>query len=166
MDLDELQSGAVLDAVPEAIIVVGAGGHIRLANEAAAELLGYPADALAGQPVGSVVRGDLPERTGEVIARRSDGSDLPAEASVRRTDTGTVVVLHDLRARGERDQTQALLASIVASSHDAIVSTTLDGRILSWNHGAEILYGYPAEETVGRSTELIITAGGGRCGAT
>ena len=156
MDLDELQSGAVLDAVPEAIIVVGAGGHIRLANEAAAELLGYPADALAGQPVGSVVRGDLPERTGEVIARRSDGSDLPAEASVRRTDTGTVVVLHDLRARGERDQTQALLASIVASSHDAIVSTTLDGRILSWNHGAEILYGYPAEETVGRSTELII----------
>src|SRR5438067_2353545 len=77
-------------------------------------------------------------------------------AAIACADTGTVVVLHDLRARGEREQTQALLASIVASSHDAIVSTTLDGRILSWNHGAEILYGYPAEETVGRSTELII----------
>jgi two-component system, cell cycle sensor histidine kinase and response regulator CckA len=53
-------------------------------------------------------------------------------------------------------QTQALLASIVLSSHDAIVSTTLDGRILTWNHGAEILYGYPADEMIGRSTEVII----------
>jgi PAS domain S-box-containing protein len=55
-------------------------------------------------------------------------------------------------------QTQALLASIVLSSHDAIISTALDGRILTWNHGAEILYGYPADEMIGRSTELIIPA--------
>ncbi|OLE25409.1 MAG: hybrid sensor histidine kinase/response regulator [Actinobacteria bacterium 13_1_20CM_3_71_11] len=53
-------------------------------------------------------------------------------------------------------RTQALLASIVLSSHDAIVSTTLGGRILTWNHGAEILYGYPADEMVGRSVDVIV----------
>ncbi len=147
----------LLDSIPEAIVVVGADGRIQLVNAVAAGLLGYPPHALAGHPVGSVFPAGLPERPGEVSVRRAaGGGDFLAEVSLGRTDGGTVVVLRDVTGRHANDQTQALLASIVASSHDAIVSTTLDGRILSWNHGAEILYGYPAAEILGRSTELIV----------
>jgi two-component system, cell cycle sensor histidine kinase and response regulator CckA len=50
----------------------------------------------------------------------------------------------------------ALLASIVRSSHDAIVCTDLDGTVLSWNPGAEDLYGYASRDMVGRSIEVMI----------
>ena len=53
-------------------------------------------------------------------------------------------------------EAQSLLAAIVASSDDAIISQTLDGRITSWNTGAERLYGYTAHEAVGKSIHLIV----------
>jgi PAS domain S-box-containing protein len=53
-------------------------------------------------------------------------------------------------------EAQSLLAAIVASSEDAIVSKTLEGRITSWNKGAERLFGYAAHEAIGKSIHLIV----------
>ncbi|HET9232628.1 MAG TPA: PAS domain S-box protein, partial [Candidatus Eisenbacteria bacterium] len=53
-------------------------------------------------------------------------------------------------------QAQAVLASIVASSDDAIISKTLDGLILTWNTGAERIFGYSAEEAIGKPITLLI----------
>jgi PAS domain S-box-containing protein len=58
--------------------------------------------------------------------------------------------------RQSADETRALLAAIIESSQDAIVSKTLDGIITSWNQGAERLFEYTAAEAVGKSITFII----------
>lgn len=59
-------------------------------------------------------------------------------------------------ARNELLDTQRRLAAIVESSDDAIISKTLDGTITSWNHGAEMLYGYTPDEAVGNPTSILV----------
>ncbi|MFO0809323.1 MAG: PAS domain S-box protein [Gemmataceae bacterium] len=63
-----------------------------------------------------------------------------------------------LADRDRAAETQSLLAAIVASSDDAIISKTIEGIILSWNAGAERLFGYSAAEAIGRSITMLIPA--------
>ena len=58
------------------------------------------------------------------------------------------------RRRGE--ESRSLLAAIVASSDDAIISTTLEGMVLSWNRGAEQMYGYSALEMISQPVSILI----------
>jgi PAS domain S-box-containing protein len=76
---------------------------------------------------------------------------------VDATDAFTQVagIAEDITARKGGEQTRAQLAAIVESSEDAILGTTLEGRITSWNRGAERLYGYTAAEMIGQPLALL-----------
>ncbi len=74
-----------------------------------------------------------------------------AESQHRRL----VGVCLDITERKEFEEQNARLAAIVQSSDDAILSKSLDGRILSWNGGAERIYGYTAEEALGQSIAML-----------
>lgn len=66
---------------------------------------------------------------------------------------GTVVDIHELK---EAEEKSAKLAAIIETSHDAIVSKTLEGIITSWNKSAERVFGYTAEEMIGESIYKLI----------
>jgi len=65
-------------------------------------------------------------------------------------------IVQDITARKQAEQTQALLASIVESSDDAIIAKTLDGTIQSWNAAAQRMFGYAAVEIIGQPITRLI----------
>ena len=70
--------------------------------------------------------------------------------------THLVGAVHDITERKRAEELRSHLAAIVESSDAAIIGKTLDGVIVSWNPGAERIYGYKAEEIVGRPVSLLV----------
>lgn len=175
-------SRAVLDCLPTAVYTTDAAGKITYYNEAAALLWGHrPAldsTAWCGSwklfwpdgrpmphdecPMAVSLRTRQAVRGAEAIAERPDGSRVlfvpyPTplfDASGKLV--GGVNMLIDVTERKRAEDSALRLASIVDSSDDAIVSKDLKGIILSWNAGAQRLFGYTAEEVIGKSVTILI----------
>jgi PAS domain S-box-containing protein len=67
-----------------------------------------------------------------------------------------VWIVEDITERKRAEEAQARLVAVIASSDDSIISMTLDGEVLSWNRGAEHMYGYAADEMIGKTTQELI----------
>ena len=100
----------------------------------------------------------------EAEAVRSDGGKFYAELTVTKVivegKIAFTVNVRDITARMRAEEDVLRLAAIVESSQDAIYGVGLDGRILSWNKGAELIYGYTGAEVLGRNVSLLVPAGG------
>ncbi len=172
----------MIDALPAAVYTTDAEGRLTHFNPAAVKLAGRVPELGTdswcvswklfwpdGTPLphdqcpmaialneGRIVNG------AEVILERPDGKRVwitPYPQVLRDADgkvVGGINMLLEVTERKEAEKTANLLAAIVASSDDAIVSKHLDGTITSWNKGAERLFGYTAEEAVGQNIRLII----------
>jgi PAS domain S-box-containing protein len=136
----------------------------RIVNEATRRPVESPAARALrdGVVVGLANHTLLIQRDG--AERPIDDSAAPIRDEQGRV-TGCVLIFRDVIAqrRLERDKahrllTARLLASIVESSDDAIISKSLEGIIQTWNAGAERLFGYTAEQAVGRHISLVIPA--------
>jgi diguanylate cyclase (GGDEF)-like protein/PAS domain S-box-containing protein len=94
--------------------------------------------------------------------RRADGTTflMRTKGEVITDPEGQPILMlgvcEDVTTELEAEQAQAELASIVESSRDAILTRGVDGTITSWNPGAEELFGYQAEEVLGRKVSMLL----------
>ena len=170
-----------LASIGDAVITTDAAGHITFANATAQTVLRWPAVEMAGRPLEEVFRiineysrapvespvakilreGTVVGLANHTLLLARDGTEIPIDdsgAPIRDTAgtiRGTVLIFRDITERRRAEETGHLLAAIVASSEDAIISKDLHGVITSWNTGAERLFGYTAAEAIGQPITLI-----------
>ena len=152
--------------------IAGYDGYFLRVNPAWQNLLGHPEADLLSQPFVTYVHPDDLERTVAETASLAEGKATVAFENRYRCSDGSYrwlawnatpeprqgriyAVARDITVQRAEYDARTSLAAIVDGTADAIIGKTLDGTITSWNPAAERIYGYRAEEVVGRSIAVI-----------
>jgi two-component system sensor kinase FixL len=172
----------VAETATDAIITTDGEGTITFVNRAAERIFEYSSEKLLGQKLMAL----MPEymrhvhqaslktyaTTGdrqleywdciELTGLKKGGREIPVELSVSRFTKNSqhvfTCIVRDITERKQAQESLLRLASIVESSSDAIIGNALDGTIMTWNPGAEKLFGYSTEEALGRNISIVVPA--------
>jgi len=167
---------ALLESAPDAVIIVNADGDIVLVNTQAVNFFGYTHSELLGKPIEMLIPEPFHSRHpgqytaephirdmgagSELYALRKDGSQFPVEISLSpiETEDGILIAsaIRDITARKQQERILHFHASLQENVSDAVIATDLEYRIQSWNRAAENIYGWRAEEVIGRSAVDVL----------
>lgn len=175
--LKQATLSAIIESSDDAIISKDLNGEITSWNPGARAIFGYSEEEAIGKNITMLIPEDRLGEEEEIIGNIKQGKkvdhmetiridkwgrEIPLSVTVSpvKDAKGRIVgaskVARDISDRTRADEKQARLSAIVESSNDAIISKTLDGTILSWNNGAEKIFGYTEEEVVGKSITILI----------
>ena len=179
LEMRKLQAhlAAIVESSDDAIISKDLNGIVRSWNRGAEKLFGYKGEEIIGRHISMLA---APDRMGEIpdiLSRVARGERIDHYETRRKTKDGRILtvslsvspiydaagrviaaakVARDITGQKRLSELQERLAAIVESSEDAIVSKDLTGQIQSWNRGAEQLFGYTADEVIGKPITIII----------
>jgi PAS domain S-box-containing protein len=180
----EEQFRLVLDATPNAMIMVDSAGVINFANASAATVFGYPLNQLIGCQIETLIPEGFRDRhpgdrkhfvsepnsramgvERDLFGRRKDGTEFPVEARLNpiHTAEGLFVLasLIDITERKRAElavrQSEERLRLIIDTALEAVISMDTDGAVTHWNAEAEKIFGWTQAEATGKKlSELII----------
>lgn len=166
----------------DGIVIIDDAGQVVFYDKACERLFGYRANDVIGQNVTMLIPAGYKEENDdflshflanekkcsvairrEIVGRRTDGTNLPVSISVGEGRLWGkqffVCIIKDRSVTRKIEQgvgSDQLLAQIVKSSDEAIISKTLDGAIRSWNASAERIFGYTAEDVIGKNINILL----------
>ena len=171
---------AILESALDCIIAMDSDGRVVEFNPASERVFGYTREQAVGQELASLIipqayrerhrkglkhylktgEGPVLGRRIEIEALRADGSEIFVELAIspfRVQDYHIFTAyVRDITQRRRDEETRQRLAAIIESSQDAILSKDLEGRITSWNEGARRIFGYEAEEVIGKLVTILM----------
>ncbi len=169
---------SLIEASLDPLVTISPDGAITDVNAATAEVTGCSREELIGtdfstyftDPQRAKAGYESAFRTGsirdyELEIRHASGriTSVIYNATVYRDEAGEIAgvfaAARDISKRKKAEEEWSRLAAIVDSSDDAISGKSLDGTIVSWNPGAEKIYGYAAPEAIGRHMSLLAPPG-------
>ena len=170
-----------LNSIGDAVLCTDRQGTVVFANPVALSLLQWPGGNPAGKPIEDVFRivNELTHEPVEIPIRKvlregkvtglanhtvlisGDGTEIPIDDSAAPVKSGegaiqgTVLVFRDITERRRAEANRQLLASVIDSSDDAIITEDLNGTITSWNEGAHRIFWYTAQEAIGQPLSML-----------
>jgi len=173
----EAHLAAIIESSDDAIISKDLNGIVRSWNPGAEKLFGYKAEEIIGRHISILAAPDTVDDIPDILNRVARGERVDHYETKRKTKDGRILtvslsvspiqdaggrviaaakVARDITEQKRLLALQERLAAIVESSEDAIISKDLTGKIQSWNRGAEQLFGYTADEVIGKPITIII----------